>query len=74
MKIKPNKPTYDKARSKITLDYRVSVNMFSFPNEMVGGAIPAVKFSLYLMEKRTKYVGSQEPIHYQVHNKPHLAP
>ena len=39
-------------RSKMTLNYWVIVERYMFPNEIVGGAIPAVKSSLYLMKKK----------------------
>ena len=39
--------------SEMTLNYRVIVERYTFPNEVVGGSISDVKSSLYLMEKKT---------------------
>ena len=58
----------------LTLNYRVIVKRYPFPNGVVGSLIPALKSSPYLMEKLARYVGSQEPTHYKVGNKPHPAP
>ena len=38
-------------RSEMTLNCRVTVKRYPFPNGVVGGSIPAVKFSLCLTEK-----------------------
>jgi hypothetical protein len=35
-------------RSKMTINYRVIVKRYPFPNGVVGGSPPGVKFSLYL--------------------------
>ena len=35
----------------MTLNYRVIVERYLFPNEVVGASIPTVKSSLYLTEK-----------------------
>ena len=40
--------------SEMTLNYWVIVEKYPFPNEMIGGSIPAVKSSLYLMDQKTK--------------------
>ena len=36
----------------MTLNYRVIVKRYPFPNEVVGDSILTVTFSLYLMEKK----------------------
>jgi hypothetical protein len=38
-------------QSEMTLNYRVIVEKYPFPNGVVGGSIPAVNSSLYLTEK-----------------------
>ena len=38
----------------MTLNYNVIVERYPFPNGGVGDSIPAVKFSLYLMEKKER--------------------
>jgi hypothetical protein len=43
--------------SKMTLNYGVIVERVSFPNGVVGGSIPTMKFSLYLTIKLDKYEG-----------------
>ena len=45
-----------------TLNHRVIVERYSFPYEIVGGSIPTVKSSLYLMEE-TNYVGRKPRAH-----------
>ena len=40
-------------QSEMTLNYRVIVEKYQFLNEVVGGSIPAVKSSLYLMGKNS---------------------
>jgi hypothetical protein len=35
----------------MTLNYRVIVKRYPFPNEVVGGSIPDVKSSLYLIKR-----------------------
>ena len=37
--------------SDLTLNYRVIVEKYPFPNGVVGGSIPVVKSSLYLTEE-----------------------
>ena len=64
----------------MTLNYRVIVERYPFPNIVAGGSISVVKCSLYWTEiekgknKLARYVGSQEPTHHEVDNKPHHAP
>ena len=59
----------------MTLDYRVIVKRYPFPNGVVGGSIPTVKSSLYLKEKKlVRHIGSQEATHRKVGSKPHDAP
>jgi hypothetical protein len=69
----------------MTLNYGVIVKRYSFPNEVLGGSIPTVKFSLYLMgmyvcmHKLARLVGSQGATHYKVHsnlnnNTPSVSP
>ena len=38
--------------SKMTLNYRVTMERYPFLNGVVGSSIPAVKSSLYLTEKK----------------------
>ena len=42
---------YARLGPKMTLNYQVIMESYSFPNEVVGYLIPAVKSSIYLMEK-----------------------
>ena len=37
--------------TKVTLNYRVILEGYPFPNGVIGGSIPAAKFSLYLTKK-----------------------
>jgi hypothetical protein len=41
-------------RSEMTLNYRVIVERYPFPNGVVGGSIPVVKSSLYLTHQKNK--------------------
>ena len=52
MRIESNKPTYVEARSEMTLNYWMIVERYLFPNGVVGGLIPVVKPSPYLMEEK----------------------
>jgi len=36
----------------MTLNYGIIVKRYPFPNEVVEGSIPAVKSSLFMMEKK----------------------
>jgi hypothetical protein len=48
----------------MTLNYRVIMERYPFPNGVVGGSVPVMKSSLYLTEERKKEnVGGQEPTH-----------
>ena len=38
-------------RSKMTLNYRIIMERYPFPNGVVGGSIPIVKSSLYLTKE-----------------------
>ena len=40
-----------KVGSKMTLNYQVDVERYPFPNEVVGGSISVMKYSLYLTKK-----------------------
>jgi hypothetical protein len=48
--------------SKMTLNYRVILERYTFSYGVVGGSIPAVKSSLYLTEK-TSSVGRKPRAH-----------
>ena len=60
MKLLSKKDVYDphniytRGRSTMTLNYWVIVERCPFPNGGDGGSIPALKSSLYLMEKLVK--------------------
>ena len=41
----------------MTLNYQVTVESYPFLNEIVGGSIPVMKSSLYLMGKKTRQIG-----------------
>ena len=61
--------------SEMTLNYWMIVERYSFLNGVVCGSIPFMKSSLYLMgEKKSMWVGSQEPTHWKVGSNSHLAP
>ena len=47
----------------MTLNYRAIVEMYPFPNEVIGSSIPVVKISLYLTEKETSQVGRKPRAH-----------
>lgn len=62
-------------RSEMTLIYRAIMDMYPFPNRVVGNSIPVMKSPLYLAGgKLDKLVRNQEPTHCKVHSKPHPAP
>jgi hypothetical protein len=59
---------------EMTLHYWVIVERYPILNEVVSNSIPPLEPSLYLTEKLAKQVGSQEPTHRKVGNKPHPIP
>jgi hypothetical protein len=49
---KQNNPSIPTHMSEMTLNYWMIVEMYPFPDEVVCGSIPTVKFSLYLIGKK----------------------